>query len=465
MVSEYVEEYSLGNRKHYILATGKEYYETVLKLRCEGVWVVFLLISTPRLKGGIRMKYALIGIILVLALALTSCSLVDQYLPTAGNETGNDTLILDEFNFTNELTGDVVSELDANSTDIVEEDISEEIVEEEPNGSLVLTTISATEGDLVSLATLIAEDPDGDEIEYEYSEPFNKFGLWQTNDGDEGKYLVSLTASDGILSTTEQVQIVIEPSNKGPIIDCPDYFIVSEGDLIDLPCTIYDKEGDEVTFAVSGFMNELTYQTSFDDGGDHTVVITATDGKKSTVHEIELFVNAKNRAPIVEELETIEAVELETITVDVEAEDPDGDELTISLPILFDEDGEWNTVRGDAGEYDLDVIVSDGVNDVIVPLNIIISKVNIAPVIQPIDAITVKEGETINLEVAAYDADEDELEITFEGFMTTSEYTTTYSDAGEHEVTIIVTDGIHEVATSVDITVENVNRPPIFVLK
>jgi hypothetical protein len=405
------------------------------------------------------MKYILITIMIVLALSFTSCSLLTPYLPT--NVTQNDTPILDDFNFTDDITENVTIDLPEDE-DILNDSTQNET--EEPITEDVFATITATEGDLVSLRRITAMDPDGASITYSYEDPFNSAGLWQTNEGDEGKYLTTITASDGILSTTEFLQVVILPSNKAPVIDCPEFIVVSEGDLIDLPCTIYDREGDEVTFAVSGFMNDLTYQTDFGDAGDYTAVITATDGNKAAVKEIDIIIQKQNRAPVVEPIEPIVVTELETVVLDVEASDPDGDSLSITYPLLFDDTGVWQTQRGDAGSYDLNLVVTDGTANVVVPVLITVTEVNLPPVVEPIEPITVDEGETIVIDVVANDPDGDELTISYDGFMNASTYTTTYDDAGEHEVTITVSDGLHTVSTTVAITVENVNRPPVFVL-
>src|SRR3989338_8151177 len=60
----------------------------------------------------------------------------------------------------------------------------------------VSMTITGTEGDLIRLS-LKAVDPDGDKLTYVYSEPFNDNGLWQTKDGDAGRYLSTITVTDG----------------------------------------------------------------------------------------------------------------------------------------------------------------------------------------------------------------------------------------------------------------------------
>ena len=52
------------------------------------------------------------------------------------------------------------------------------------------------EGDLIFFEP-IGVDPDGDVITYTYSKPLNENGEWQTQTGDAGTYLVTITASDG----------------------------------------------------------------------------------------------------------------------------------------------------------------------------------------------------------------------------------------------------------------------------
>ena len=193
---------------------------------------------------------------------------------------------------------------------------------------LILFHVEVIEGDLVSLVDLFAVDPDGDDVIYEYYYPFNEHGLWQTNEGSAGKYLIDVTASDGLLLTTEQVQVTVLPSNKAPVIDCPSDLAVFEGDLIELPCTIYDKEGDEVSFEVSGFMTDLTYQTTYSDAGEYLVIVTASDGMKSNVKEISLFIGDSNRLPVVEELIVNEATEEDLVVIDHVVSD---EEFTASI--------------------------------------------------------------------------------------------------------------------------------------
>lgn len=414
------------------------------------------------------MKKILLSIFVLLVLVLAACS-INTYLPC---EECNDTVIFnDSFEFVNDTNGIVDEDQDNVVVDNESEEAEteEEVPEDEPEevpgeDELVLATITATEGDTVSLAEFQAEDPDGDRIIYTYSEPFDEDGEWITAEGDAGTYYVDIMASDGVLSTTEQIKIVVVLGNQAPVIDCLSKVTVREGDLIDLDCEISDPEGEEVTYEITGFMDSMTYQSDFADQGEYLVTITASDGDKTSTKEIEVVIDNANRAPVVEELEPIEAVEGDVITLEFDITDADGDDVEITYPLLFDEDGVWETEKGDAGEYELTASFSDGYDIVDLDIEITVEELNLPPTLETIDDIEVDEGETVTIEVFASDEEDDDLEITISGWMDDFTYTTNYDDAGEHTVLVSVTDGIHTVSQEVEVTVNNVNRPPTFVV-
>jgi hypothetical protein len=241
----------------------------------------------------------------------------------------------------------------------------------------------------------------------------------------------------------------------------------NEGEFVDLDCTIYDQEGDEVSYKISGFMDDMTYQLSYKDAGVHTVVIEATDGARTNIKVIELTVKDVNRLPEVDKIEPITVEEGQSVELKIDAIDMDGDDLVIVYPFLFDEDGVWLTKKGDAGNYELEGFVSDGKDDVVVPITITVEKLNVAPKIEnlaDLDNIEVFEGDTIVLDVVASDEDGDDITIKYSGFMTTDTYTTTYDDAGDYTVTVTVSDANHEVSHDIAVKVLNKNRPPVFVV-
>lgn len=395
-------------------------------------------------------------LLLVFVVALSACS---QYALT------NETPVInnnDSFLFTEQENQTTNKSNQTTNTSNQTTNMSEGAVSESMES---ISTVTVTEGEVVDLSFLTAQDPDGDSIRFTYSDPFNTLGRWSTEDGDQGTYLVQVTASDGTLSTSESVRVVVTPSNKGPVIDCPTSITVKENEELTLSCDIYDEEGDNVSYTVSGFMTGFKKNTTYDDAGEYEVEIVATDGMKETMLTIDVTVENVNRPPVVTAEQSYSVMEGELVDIDLEVTDPDGDAIEIEYPILFSEQGMWETDRGDAGNYELEAEVSDGVDTVAVPIEIIVQQQNAAPELSGLEDIVVQEGETITLNVSASDPDGDEITIEYSGFMDSRTYTTTYDDAGEYMVNITVSDAKHTVHESISVTVENVNRPPFFVVR
>ncbi len=332
-------------------------------------------------------------------------------------------------------------------------------------------TVSAVEGDLIELSPE-AIDPDGDKVTYAFTEPFDKKGRWQTNIGDEGRYYVAVEASDGKEETMETILVIVGRSNRPPVIDCTPV-IVKEGEMIDLhdSCTISDEDDTEVVVTYSGWMSSWRYTTTYDDAGTHKVVITASDKRDNEILHIvkeEVLVTVKNvnRPPVFLDdfPSSITATENDVITLPTELiDDPDNDKVTVTFSDPFDNKGVWKTEIGDAGDYTIDVVASDGKTSEKRTVRISLALLNTAPVLKNIPDITVYEGETVVLPVSATDREGDPLTVTYTGWMTSDTYETGYDDAGEYTVKVSVTDGAFTTSQVVHITVEDMNRPPVFV--
>ncbi len=317
------------------------------------------------------------------------------------------------------------------------------------------------EGQLVSFPNLQATDPDGDKLIYTFSEPLNSSGEWQTTVGDAGDYIVSITVSDGDLSSSQDVLIRVISLNKAPVIIVPSTVTVNEGETVVLTPTISDPDGDDVSVAYSGWMTSAEKKTGYNDAGVYQVTISATDGELVTTKEVTVIVENVNRAPVIESLDDITVTEGESVTVAVNTADPDGDPVQVSFSPPLDENGEWDTEVGDAGTYDETVTVSDGDLESTSSFVITVNAANNAPVIEPIAPIVVDEGDTVTLSPEVVDPDGDDVTITYSGWMTSAEYTTNYDDAGDHIVTITASDGKAETSIDVTVTVNNMNRPPV----
>ena len=345
---------------------------------------------------------------------------------------------------------------------------------EEKDYGNVSFTITGTEGDLLKLS-LKATDPDGDKLQYDYSKPFNNNGLWQTKDGDAGKYLVTVTVSDGKSENTADVLVVIKPSNKAPIIDCLDDIVIKEGETVELKCNFFDKENDPLVIEYTGWMTSTTYTTNYESAGTHKVFVTVSDGFQNVTKTIDIKVDDVDRAPIFnDKLKDITVVETDIVTLKPKVSDPDGDTIKLEYSEPFDKKGVWKTIIGDAGTYPVSIVASDGKLTTKETFTLTVKMLNTAPVMKTIPNITVSEGETVNFKPDVVDREDDSINIKYTGWMVGSTYVTTYDDAypdgcdkpgcsAQYKVTVTASDGQYDVMQDVYVTVKDKNRPPEFI--
>jgi len=346
-----------------------------------------------------------------------------------------------------------------------EKEEEEEPVETEPTPDIPkgdLPIVEFNEGDLATLENFRAVDADGDVLTHTYSNHFSEDGTWQTSIGDAGEYTIIITASDGKDSVSQGVKVIIHSVNDAPVIDGPAEIAVDEGETVVLDFTITDPNRDEVEVAYSGWMHSNTYETTFDDAGEHSVTITASDGMKQSSAEVKVTVNNVNRVPVIEGIDDITVTEGDAVDADVVASDPDRDAVVYTFSEPLNENGEWQTEDGDAGVYDIIVTVSDGETETSDSFTLTVDEFNAEPVMEHIEDITVNEGEIVAFSPVASDPDRDELEIIYTGWMAEASYQTTYDDAGEYVVTVTVSDGFYDISQEVTVTVNDVNRPPVF---
>ncbi len=320
------------------------------------------------------------------------------------------------------------------------------------------------EGDLVSFPNLKAVDPDGDPIKYTFSTPLNEKGQWQTKVGDAGEQLVTITASDGSNTVSQQVLIVVKSKNKPPMIELEQPIQATEGSTLTIKPILTDPEGDEVTVSYSGWMDSNTREVGFAEAGLHKVIITASDSKgaKTSIEAIVSVGNA-DRAPELADVAPQMIKEGQKVTVKPNAKDADGDNVTYSFDFPLDEKGQWQTAIGDAGEYEVTITAHSGALMAEKTFMLTVESVNRPPVIELDSPVAVEEGQTVRLQPVITDAEGDEVRVSYSGWMNTDVKGTGYGDQGDHIVTISARDTAgNEARLEVTVLVEDVNRAPIF---
>lgn len=363
----------------------------------------------------------------------------------------------------------IVEDLFEEDPILVEEDAVEEVVVEEvqePAPSVQdkdgLPVKVFDEGSKVSFPNLKNVDADGDKITYSFTSPLDSDGEWQTEVGDAGEYKITITASDGKESVAQDIILIINSTDAPPVFEKMADIRVTEGDVVTLNPKAVDPEGKDITYSYSGWMDSKTYKTTKQDAGTHNVKITASDGIRKSSTYVKVTVIDLNMPPLLQKLDDFTVTEGHPAVINVVTADPDGDKLTVKYSGgLFDDEGLWQTEEGDKGVYTVTVTVSDGKLSVTDTVQITVVEKNNPPTLEDFDDIEVDEGDAVKIKPVAFDSDGDKLSYTYSGWMTSSSYTTTYTDAGTHKVDVTVSDGINKVKKTVKVIVNDVNQPPV----
>src|SRR3989338_10872681 len=202
------------------------------------------------------MKRVVISILIIFMLVfLVGCLDYKAYdVPknTAGDSAPSNT---DEERLLNEIA-QLEADLDAQEDEETEnEEIESEVVLPELDEETIVSgdydyLITVNENEMAKL-NLKVSDPDRDNITYTFSPPLDKDGKWKTNYGDAGEYLVTLTASDGRLTNTKKIKLVVNRVNVPPVIAGVKDIFAREGDTIKLEPEVTDPNQDQVTVSIT----------------------------------------------------------------------------------------------------------------------------------------------------------------------------------------------------------------------
>lgn len=280
---------------------------------------------------------------------------------------------------------DLIDDITSVDNDINSPNDNEQVTVDEVTQSEGEYLITANENELVDLTATIV-DPDNDEVTYQFSPPLNENGRWQTHYGDAGEYLVTLSATDGQLTTEGLIRLVINRVNVAPMIAALSNIQVDEGETVTFEPEVTDPNGDPVTVSVSGPLRDGTFATDHTSAGQYQITVTASDGELTSEESFTLTVTDVNVLPEVMNLEPITVKEGDTVTIQPEVTDLDGDEVSITISEPVGNDGVWETSFTDHGEYMVRVTVSDGKDTVTQQVRVFIEDVNMPPQIVDVTA-------------------------------------------------------------------------------
>ncbi len=262
--------------------------------------------------------------------------------------------------------------------------------EEAFEGNLQIITVKENQQAKLNLKL---SDPDKDKITYAFSKPFNKAGEWKTNYGDAGEYVVTITATDGKLTTEKKVKVVVERVNVAPVIENVKDLTFKEGDVIKYTPVVTDPNKDPLTVTVSEPLSSGSWATDHKSSGEYLIKVSAKDGELKTDKSFKLMVKDVNLPPTVSGLKDLVVKEGELVKLEPIVTDLDGDQggnLTITYTKPIGKDGTWLTKYTDHGAYDVNVTIDDGRGAIVSKMiKITVDDVNMPPSIDDI-ALVVK---------------------------------------------------------------------------
>ncbi len=160
------------------------------------------------------------------------------------------------------------------------------------------------------------------------------------------------------------------------------------------------------------------------------------------------------------EVKTFKVKEMDLVKIVPEASDLDKDTIIYYYSYPLNENGEWQTTYGDAGEYYLNVTASDGKSEEIQRVKLVVDKVNRAPLILE-KKLVIKETQTIDLKSIIKDPDGDPLAYSFNPpFNPSGVWKTKFGDARSFLASFVVSDGAATVNGRVEIEVQSTNQEP-----
>jgi len=258
-------------------------------------------------------------------------------------------------------------------------------------------------------------------------------------------------------------------------------FKITASDLYKYPLTVAWFMNEKPI--VSGQYN-MTYYADFESAGNYNITVIVNNGLHDTIANWDLVVKNVNRKPIIDSYEPEKDFTMDensSATFSVKAHDPDRDIVryawTLDGKDVVGNDVAY-TYRTDyfsAGLHDIKVKAIDPRSLIATMLwSVTVNDVNAAPVItsaDPTKDVTMYENQTQKFSVVDKSLDGDQHTILWhlDGKETgikgrLYEYHADFESAGLHVVKAQVTDGELSTNRSWDVTVIDVNRPPVAII-
>ncbi|MEW5874875.1 MAG: Ig-like domain-containing protein [Candidatus Zixiibacteriota bacterium] len=310
-----------------------------------------------------------------------------------------------------------------------------------------------------------------------------------------GIYHVLIIASDGFLSDTEIVVIIVGNASSPPLLAFIPDQLITEGAVLSIMVSATSPGGNPLSLLVeqNPANSSLTdhgdgtgsfeFHPDFTQAGIYTVRFIASDGTLADTAMPSITVLDSNRAPQWTPTPDQVTQEGQTLTFFVSATDPDGvvpsltaDNLPANAGFLDQGAGsgrfDFAPAYDQAGIYSIRFIASDGVAADTDDVLLTVGNVNRPPVIGPLGDRIVGVGQELVIDVLASDPDGTIPALSCPGtplnatFLDHANGSGTFafipdaSQLGEHYISFIATDGVLADTVTINTSVASTNLPP-----
>ncbi|MCI0406569.1 MAG: Ig-like domain-containing protein, partial [candidate division Zixibacteria bacterium] len=314
-----------------------------------------------------------------------------------------------------------------------------------------------------------------------------------------GTYNVTFIAGDGSLADSEVVTITVnESGNQRPVLDPIGAKTGAENALLQFRITSSDADGTIPLLTTVGVPTGATFVDSlngrgsfswtpgFTQAGGYNVTFIASDGLLADSELVAITISNTNRAPVLAAIGNRSITEGNTLAFNTSATDADGQPITmtaVNVPAnaVYVDSGNGrgrfsfspNFIQ--AGSYNVRFIASDGdLADSELVVITVFEAGNQAPVLAPIGVKSVAENQNLTFGVSAADPDSTIPAYVVQNVPLNASFTDSgngrgsftfnpdFFQAGTYNVRFIVTDGSKADTEVVAVTVNNVNRKPVW---
>ncbi|MCU0666098.1 MAG: FG-GAP-like repeat-containing protein [Candidatus Omnitrophica bacterium] len=345
--------------------------------------------------------------------------------------------------------------------------------------------------------------PDGSSLTYTVSgnsnikisiDPATHIVSFEQPEGYIGFEKVYFTATDSEYNSTKSNKVALRVEDpigpdKPAIIDMAvTPSIIKEGGTITLFVTAQDPDAGNLVFTYNNFFtetrrwqengfwySEATWQTGANSNGHYLVKVTVTDPTGlSDTDEITINIGNSNNPPVISPIADITVNEGQTAVINPQATDADSDPIVFYFSSPFNTQGYWLTDYKSSGTYNIIVTASDGIDTTSTTCKVTINNINGPPEVKlELSKYTVSPNEQFDINITASDPDNDTLtyiikkdttELESGNITNTHTANTSFTNIGDHKITVIVTD-INGLSTTkeqgVDVVDPNADRNAI----